>query len=264
MHLRQKFKKFVYGSVPGFAGRFPYFGTQVYFPPGSLAFEVACAQGIYEPDNTHLVRSLIAPASVMFDVGANIGLMAIPALYSCESLEVVSFEPSPTTLACLQRTVRDSRYAARWHIVEQGAAASPGVRTFFTADARNGMFDGFRNTGCGGPMREVRIPVTTVDDEWRARGRPNVSLLKIDVEGAELDVLRGCTECLEQQRPAILTEWAATNVRAYDYAAEDLFDFARQAGYQLYAVPHMVRSESRTMLGAQLLFCSNFLLLADR
>jgi FkbM family methyltransferase len=68
-------------------------------------------------------------------------------------------------------------------------------------------FDGLRNTGRKKGGSAVTVPISTLDAEWREVGKPNVSLIKIDVEGAELGVLRGGSECIGQCKPAILLEW---------------------------------------------------------
>ena len=53
---------------------------------------------------------------------------------------------------------------------------------------------------------ERRVEATTLDDEWRASGSPEISVLKVDVEGGEPPVLRGATALLGAQRPALLLE----------------------------------------------------------
>src|SRR5207302_6765911 len=98
-------KRWLYGSCPGFAGSFPYFGTNVYFPKGSLCFRAACEQGIFEAENVRLLQGICRPGSHMFDVGANLGLMALPVLRHVAGCKVVSFEPSPNTLPWLERTI---------------------------------------------------------------------------------------------------------------------------------------------------------------
>jgi hypothetical protein len=63
-------------------------------------------------------------------------------------------------------------------------------------------------------LRSFEVPMTTLDAEWIAAGRPEVSALKIDVEGGELDVLRGASELLASQRPAVLLEaWGAEQLQ---------------------------------------------------
>ncbi|HEX4146986.1 MAG TPA: FkbM family methyltransferase [Pirellulales bacterium] len=263
MSLRKRVKKLLYGYTPGFAGRFPYFGTQVYFPPKAEAFDAVCQTGIFEAENVHALVALARPDSFVFDVGANLGLMAIPVLAKCPSCTVVSFEPSPATLACLQRTARQSGYGDRWQIVGKAASAQSGQAEFFAGPPALGVYDGLRATGRSGQVRKMIVEVTTVDDEWDRLGQPVVSLIKVDVEGAEYEVLTGARRCIASRRPAILSEWATVNARNYDRPVEQFYDLVRELGYQMYAVPHMSRTESRKMLQAQLLFCSNFVLLPD-
>jgi FkbM family methyltransferase len=261
--LRKRAKKLLYGHTPGFAGRFPYFGTQVYFPPKAEAFDVVCQTGIYEADNVHALVALARPDSYVFDVGANLGLMAIPVLARCPTCTVVSLEPSPATLACLQRTARYSGYGNRWQIVGKAASAQPGQAEFFAGPPAQGLYDGLRAAGRGNSMRKLMVDVTTIDDEWDRLGQPAVSLMKVDVEGAEYEVLSGARRCIASRRPAIVSEWATVNACNYGRPVEQFYDLVRELGYQMYAVPHMSRAESRQMLHAQLLFCSNFVLLPD-
>jgi hypothetical protein len=86
---------------------------------------------------------------------------------------------------------------------------------------------------------QVKVPTASIDAEWEARGRPAVSLLKVDVEGAELDVLAGAAACLAACRPAVLTEWCAKNYAAYGRRPEDMLRAAAQAGYDAFLIPEL-------------------------
>src|SRR5437660_10430947 len=135
MKLRQRFKRWLYGSCPGFAGSFPYYGARVYFPKGSQIFDMLCAQGIYEGENINVINALIRPGSTYFDIGANIGLTALPVLSATEC-SVISIEPSPNVLQFLQRTATESTYHDRWVIVGKAVGDKVGSAEFFTS--RNG------------------------------------------------------------------------------------------------------------------------------
>src|SRR5437867_7877616 len=117
MRWRGRLKYWLYGSCPGFAGSFPYYGTWIHFPKGSLSFRAVCDQGVFEANNVRLLQRLVKPNTAYFDVGANIGLMAIPILQQCPNCMVVSFEPSPNTLPYLQRTLSESHFQNRWFII---------------------------------------------------------------------------------------------------------------------------------------------------
>lgn len=260
MRLRQRIKMWLYGSCPGFAGAFPYFGTKVYFPKNSLLFKLVCQQGIYERENLNLILSLIHPETTYFDVGGNIGLMSIPVLQKYESCQVVSFEPSPNTLNYLVRTCENSQYANRWHVIGKGAGSEPGIVDFFMANPGMGAFDGLRDTKRANTNEKVSINVTTIDTEWQTLGNPKVSLIKIDIEGAELDALRGASQCIDVCRPYLLLEWNATNLKAYGYSIDAILKFAISNGYRLYSLPTLVEIHDVCQLQLHMILTESFLL----
>jgi FkbM family methyltransferase len=262
MRLRGAIKKWLYGSCPGFVGSFPYFGTSVYFPKESWLFSLACEQGIYEIHNIQLLLKLIKSNSFYFDIGANIGLMAIPILRNCPDCKVVSWEPSPNTLAYLTRTAENSEFSDRWQIIGKAAGNEVGEVEFTIADAQLGALDGFRDTQRAGETRKVNVPVTTVDAEWEAMGCPPVSMIKVDIEGADLYALQGARNCIQKEKPAILLEWNATNLKAYSLPANSLLAFSKEIGYEVFSVPKLLPVTSPSVLSLQMFETETFLLIS--
>jgi FkbM family methyltransferase len=258
--LRKRIKKWLYGSCPGLAGAFRYYNTKVYFPKNSIIFHLACDQGIYESENIRLISALLAPDTVYFDVGANIGLMALPLLHTCPGCTVVSFEPSPNTLQFLSRTAKDSGFGDRWRIIGKAAGSTIGSLEFCTAATELGAFDGFQDTKRAGNTQKVTVPVTTLDAEWEAMGKPPVSFIKIDVEGAEMQTLQGAISCIKHEQPYILLEWNPINLIAYECDPESLLKLADSLGYQVFSVPSLVPVPDFTMLKLQMVKTENFLL----
>ncbi|MGA2594149.1 MAG: FkbM family methyltransferase [Bryobacteraceae bacterium] len=242
------------------AGVFPYFGYRVYFPKGCSAFQVVCAQGIFEAPNVRILQRLCRPGSYMFDVGANLGLMALPVLRSVSESRVVSFEPSPNTVQFLRRTVKDSGLGDRWRLVEKAVAYASGTANFSLSARTEGLYDGLRHTHRTAEARQVQVEVTSLDEEWMSMGCPPVSMIKIDVEGGELDVLRGARECLSRERPLILLEWSDLNLPAYDIPRDALFPFSRECFYMLYALPEMIPIATPRDLSLQVIRTESFLM----
>jgi FkbM family methyltransferase len=258
--LRKSIKKLVYGSVPGFRGRFPYYGAQVYFPPNSFAFAGACECGVYERENTKLLRFLAKPGTWMFDVGANIGLMALPVLHDNREVKVLSFEPSPNTAPFLRRTVEGSRYKDRWQLVTKAVGRAVGTTQFHVSPASFDLFDGVAQTGRIRGSEVVELEMTTLDAEWNALGCPAVSVIKIDVEGWESEVLAGAGELVAAQQPSILLEWNAANLAACGVAKGSLLQMAGEMGYRLFNLPDFAEIKDATVLELQMLRGENFLL----
>jgi hypothetical protein len=66
-------KYWFYNSMPGFRGRFPYFGTRILFPKDALLLYAVCDQGIFEADIVRRMVTLARPQSTVIDVGATWG-----------------------------------------------------------------------------------------------------------------------------------------------------------------------------------------------
>lgn len=170
--------------------------------------------GPYEDREIAALCDHVVPGTTVLDVGANIGLSALEfARAAGQSGKVIAFEPHPDTAARLTGNLRDNGLT-NVEIVQSAVGAAPGVVTFHesaqpTLSSASVVPPDF--------VRSFEVPVTTVDLAWIAAGRPPVSAFKIDVEGGELDVLRGATELLAQQRPAILLEaWGPAQLDPID------------------------------------------------
>jgi FkbM family methyltransferase len=145
-----------------------------------------------------------------WDIGANIGLYSWSCAEARPDFHIVSFEPDAKNLECLRKT------SAAWNllaheIVPRAVAETVGRTTFFTdeisratgtlepaANAFNAMHYGAVPHG---------IEVETVSlDHLIAQGWTAPLIMKIDVEGAELRVLRGGRRLFSEHRPILLLE----------------------------------------------------------
>jgi hypothetical protein len=79
----------------------------------------------------------------------------------------------------------------------------------------------------------IQVTVSTLDDEVTDL---SPSVVKIDVEGAELDVLRGGRELLERARPTLILEHVASAAALYDTRSGDIWDLLRSHGYEVYSI----------------------------
>lgn len=262
MSLKRWLKKIYFGNLPEAGRSFPYFGTKVFFPKNSMLFHMVCESGIYEWENVRVLQSLAEERTTVIDIGANIGLIAIPLLASAKELSVQSFEPSPNSLPYLQRTAQASAFGLRWKVIGKAVGNAPGSVEFHIGSEGMGAFDSFRNTARSGDRRIVQVPMTTIDREWEDGGRPRVSVIKIDVEGAERLALEGAAACISHNRPSILVEWNSANLAAFDSDPAWLLSFAKDSGYNVHGLPGMAIAASGTALKAQMAVTESFLLLA--
>ena len=169
------------------------------------------------------------------DVGANIGnhihFMAAHGAKHC-----VGFEPNPRNFELLKLNAPQAKlfnFALSDH---EGEA----IFAFFDDSSGNGhLLENFQDKSArkwGEKPQETRVPVSRLDKV----GLENVTLLKIDVEGAELAVLRGAQETLKKFKPTIWIEMHEDkNLEAslFTYRRADIIQFLTNTGYQLLGSP---------------------------
>ncbi|HTA42774.1 MAG TPA: FkbM family methyltransferase [Bryobacteraceae bacterium] len=256
MNLRKSIKKLVYGR----AGYLPYMGTRIYFPPNAFILEEVCAHGIYEEHILQHIRDAVVPGTWYFDAGANTGFLSVPILRIFPDVKVLSFEPSPNTKAYLQRTWRASPWQDRWTIVNKAVGDHSGEVEFSVSDSTLGGYDGLKDTKRVASRGKEIVPMTTLDEEWRTLGRPRVSCIKMDVEGAEMLALNGARELIGANHPWIFLEWYKENFQWFGNEAKDLLDAADELGYELVSLRNLSVIRSTPVLTMQMRVTSAFVL----
>jgi FkbM family methyltransferase len=151
----------------------------------------------YESDSWGAFLDQVRPGDTVVDVGANLGMYAIAA--AKRGARVIAVEPDPANIRHIRRNARWNRAEVR--IVEALAGAGNGTAPMAL---RGSPVSGNVDMYLGPTTRYSVAPVLSLDA--LLKDEP-VDLLKIDVEGAEIDVLRGAERTLRQKRPrAILIE----------------------------------------------------------
>jgi FkbM family methyltransferase len=178
------------------------------------------------PDTPEMLvwMSWIQPGDLFIDVGANVGLYAIIAL-ECGA-EVVAVEPDPASVQRLKRNLALNGYPAS--IIEAALAEEAGIRAFTVGlDSTNRLSE-------GEPSPTTRtVLALTLDDILAGRSARGV---KIDVEGAEWQVLRGGENALREGRIDLLQlEWNDCSRRNFGYERSELQNWLSSVGYELLA-----------------------------
>ena len=109
--------------------------------------------------------------------------------------------------------------------------------------------------------RMIKVQVSSLDDEWRQLGCPDVSVVKVDVEGAEGLVLEGASELIKSCHPSFIVEWHESYLKDFGTSFDQLLIFATKFSYRLYSVPGGVPIDETRTLRMQMMLCSNFALL---
>lgn len=149
----------------------------------------------------HFLGQLVRSGSVTIDIGANKGLYSW--LLSRIAAEVKAFEPNPKMYAQLARSV-----PGNVETFEVALSDAAGEAELILPIHRNGRY-----SNQGGSLQEAKNMSGKQVQRWPVRqerldayGFSNVSFIKIDVEGFEMEVIAGASETLRRDKPVLLVE----------------------------------------------------------
>ena len=168
-----------------------------------------------EPDIEAKMLELIGPHDVVFDAGANIGWYSL--LAARVAREVVAFEPSLANARLAQRNAA-ANGLSNLTVVPAALTDEDGWLPFLERGSLMGRLEKSdsqeqaerrASNSFHGATRTV-VPAASLDRWLAVTGHAPPSLMKIDVEGAELGVLRGMRHTLETARPVLIIELHGT------------------------------------------------------
>jgi len=206
-------------TAAGWYGRAPVpiaggLGHLLYVSTADLPLDHAHAglivRGTLEPPVQEALRRLLAPGDVFYDIGANVGFFTLlGARLVGPSGRVVAFEPVPWCARAVGRNIElnDFEHA---QIQQRAVGAADGsARLLVVGEA---SWSHLESTGRHADVRdEIDVEVSSLDSLVAAGSIPPPDVLKIDTEGAELQVIEGARETIAGHRPAIVCELHDTN-----------------------------------------------------
>lgn len=188
----------------------------------------------YERPFLDALAPVLSPGNLVLDVGANIGNHS---LYFAKLLRcnVIAFEPVESTLQCLLHNVEINYADANIEVRPMAVGSAPGQAKISAFNASNLGATSLTQADDGD------LPLTSLDHE-SIGGR--VSLIKIDVEGMDLEVIRGAMALIERDRPVISCEM---NDPAEQQALEEILETIGYVALGVYnATPTYILAPART------------------
>ncbi|MBE3602072.1 FkbM family methyltransferase [bacterium] len=167
--------------------------------------------GTHDPISQGALKMLLKPGMTFFDVGANVGFFSvIAARLVGPGGRVVAFEPLPSNARALAHNARLNGFR-NVAVRQEALAATNGEAAFLlSAEPTWGKL-----SDAGKPPDqhdgETTVAVRRLDGVIERDRLPVPDVMKIDVEGAEVDLLAGAERTLRERRPVILMELHGTN-----------------------------------------------------
>ena len=214
----------------------PWFGgLRLRVSPGTDIGRCVYAMGCFEPNELAYLSTALRPGQVFVDVGANEGLFSLLAASLVgRGGAVLAVEPSSRERLRLEENLRMN--GMDWvRVRPEAVAESAGRLELAIADP---LHPG--QSTLGSPIwprttvtgKEL-VDVTTLDRLVDEEGLDRIDLVKLDVEGAELRVLRGSATVLRRYRPPLLLELQDESLRRQGGSARELLDELEHLDYQV-------------------------------
>lgn len=191
-------------------------------------------EGIYQVIEIvqNLKKSEGKEVSVVFDIGAAVGDTARPLLKAFPKADVYCFEPFADSFERLKhRTAKHGNRAKHFNF---GLYNRNGDIDFYITDHRESNSINNFNTGHIADRIE-KIEIRRLDDVVRELGVTHIDFMKIDVEGAEKELLEGAKETLAIT-DTIFVEISPLRKGPHNHDYIDVFEYLHQAGFSLYGI----------------------------
>lgn len=177
--------------------------------------------------------SLNVAGKVVFDVGAFEGLVTL--FFARSARHVICYEPNPRNYARLCKNLELNRIQ-NVTVRKFGLAARPGTAAMVWDPKMAGGATlgstGMSSTICqGADARHDEIQITTLDQDLAEAHLPDPDLIKVDVEGFELQVLHGARRLLETKHPALYLELHGETVNEKLRNAQVIVSYLNSIGY---------------------------------
>jgi FkbM family methyltransferase len=193
------------------------------------------AEGRYEPLELRLMLAAARGAATFIDVGANAGLYSLAVAVANPKCQVTAFEPNKVVFERLLRNIGLSQLEERVTALNVGISSASRDKATLYVPVRTGSGGGSLVDlhPDEGPALQHHVSLVTLDEACEGR-RPD--LMKIDVEGAEMDVLAGGVDTIGESRPTLLIELLRKWMKPFGCHPRDVVEMLLRLDYRCYAI----------------------------
>lgn len=191
--------------------------------------------GYFDPRGIRYIKNQLYEGEVFVDIGANVGAYSLIASRLVgKSGKVLAFEPASKCFLRLSKNISmnglTNIIAERKAVLEKNTQIDLHIASIHNL----GMSSIFHHTSESGVTEKVEA--VSLDDYAEKKSIQHISLIKIDIEGAELLALRGMKRIIEKFRPRILIELKEETLAKSEFQVNDINEFLMNAGYQRFII----------------------------
>jgi FkbM family methyltransferase len=198
----------------------------------SVPFSVL-ADGLHEPFQADILVELGKNSTHFLDIGANMGFYSLTLLAENPTLTVESFEPQPKVFAKLSKNIHLNNFSSRIEIHNTGLGSAKGELTMYIPKFTGTGGGSFKNLHDDeGEATQIKVPVNVLDEALKK----HPDLIKIDVEGSELNVILGADKIIDLLKPTIMVELLRKWMKPFGHTPQMFIDKMFKQNYICYAI----------------------------
>jgi len=163
-----------------------------FFFNGSESME----KGEFDPNDTVIIENLLNSFDIFINIGANTGYFVCKSLK--KGVQTIAFEPNQYNVKMLLKNVQANKFATDFHFFPVALSNKSGVLPMYGAYTAASLIDGWM-----GQKKRTLVPVTTFDKVASSLIKNKSCFVVIDIEGAELDCLKGAHNLLNSKNDIV-------------------------------------------------------------
>ena len=205
---------------------------------------VAClvATGIYEPIETRILQQLAKGSKLIVDIGANVGYYTVElAKLLGPTGQLLSFEPVEASFSQLRKNVKLNRIDNAVRMFQLGVSDSVSQSQIFLPRKSGSSAASLRNLHPQEEFVSQVIQTTTLDHIFETLEITECNLIKIDVEGGELQAIQGAIATITKFNPVIFAELLRKWSKAFAYNPNTVLHILINLGYTCWGVSEALR-----------------------
>ena len=196
--------------------------------PDSYSAGAVLYCGLYDYDDMNFLLRYLRAEDSFLDIGANIGVYTLLAASKIHSGSIYSFEVLPKNYERLKENLKLNKFeqVKTYEIAISNQTGTVGLNL---AEGDSMPFITHSATD-----KTITVPTDTLDNLLQNQPLANLTLAKMDIEGAEILALKGALSLLKQQRPHVWILEINDTVSNFGHQKQDLVNFLNSYGYNLY------------------------------
>ena len=189
----------------------------------------------YDYETIEVIKKTLTKKSNWVDIGAHKGHILRELLNVAPNGSSFAFEPIPNLYKGLQ-----SKYGKKVKVYDTALSDQKGEKTF-TLFVDRPAFSGFNKRAIEGDYVTETLVVKVDRLDNIIDPSIHIDLIKIDVEGAEMEVLKGAERILKNSKPIVLFEFGVGGIGAYDTTPEMMYDYLTDCGLVLSTLEQFLK-----------------------